>query len=107
MNRTNVDIIHLETALVCAKYEVQKVDCEDGGSCNFDTPYIVLPGWSESDVEKAFKFPKLRPYKLGEQSYEILDAVEGQGFRRTAMAEAFATQLRAWGYSAGVRNVLD
>ena len=107
MKISNADIIHLETALECAKHEAQKIDCQDGGSCNFDAPYIVLPGWSESDVEKAFKFAKLRPYKLGEQSYEIFDAVEGQGFRRTAMAEVFATQLRAWGYSAGVRYVLD
>ena len=99
--------LNLGTALVCAKYVASKIEIEDGGTCNFDCPYIVLPGWKESDVRKTFEDAKLRLYKMGVNTYEILDAVEGQGFRRTEMAREFSKCLKTFGYDAGVHYVID
>lgn len=101
------DILNLGTALICARSEASKIECEDGGTCNFDNPYIILPGWNESDVKKTFEYAKLRPYKMGTNTYEIFDAVEGQGFRRTEMARKFSECLKTFGYNAGVNYVTD
>ena len=104
---TKANILNLKTALICAKYEASKIQCEDGGTCNFDCPYIVLHGWKKSDIKKTFEYAKLRPYKMGINTYEILDAVEGQGFKRTAMAREFSECLKSFGYEAGVHYVID
>ena len=101
------DKLNLGTALVCAKYVASKIEIEDEGTCNFDNPYIILPNWKEADVKKMFEYAKLRPYKMGINTYEILDAVEGQGFKRTEMARKFSECLKDFGYDAGVHYVID
>lgn len=106
---SSVKIKSLKYALELAKAEAMNYKTvEDGGTCNFDTPMIVLSSeWKDSDVNKVFKATGLRPYKVEKNVYHVLGAVEGQGFRRTAMAEAFRDCLRKLGYSSYVYYQMD
>ena len=108
MKPTKKDIQNLALALVKARAEASlKALTEDGGTSNFDDPYIILKGWKENQVKEACELAKLRLYKLCGSTYEIFGATEGQGFRRTAMAEAFAQSLKSQGYISGVYYVID
>ena len=102
-------ILALRCALLIAYSEAQKLkNVDDGGTCNFDTPTLKLTSeWKEADVNEAFKLTGLRPYKVDEDYYHILGACEGQGFRRTAMAEAFRNTLTALGYNSHVYYQMD
>ena len=102
-------ILALRCALLIAYSEAQlKKDVEDGGTCNFDTPTLTLTSeWKSSDVEKAFNLTGLKPYKVANNVYHVLGAVEGQGFRRTAMAEAFRDMLNGLGYTSSVHYQMD
>lgn len=102
-----VQIKALSVALVIAKYEAQKFNTtDDGGTSNMDTPVIFLPEWSESAINEAFKETGLVPSKHGSAIF-ILRACEGQGYRRTAMAEAFRDSLKASGYNSAVDYRMD
>ena len=102
-------ILALRCALLIAYSEAQKLkDVDDGGTCNFDTPTLKLTSeWKEADVNEAFKLTGLRPYKVDEDYYHILGACEGQGDRRTAMAEAFRDKLKTLGYNSHVHYQMD
>lgn len=106
---SNVRILSLRYALQIAYLEAQKLkDVDDGGTCNFDTPTLTLPSeWTESNVKEAFKLTGLRPYKEGKNVYHVLGAVDGQGFRRTAMAKAFRDCLVGLGYNSHVYYQID
>lgn len=106
---SNVRILSLRYALQIALVEAQKLkNVEDGGTCNFDTPTLTLASeWSDADVNKVFKSTGLRPYKVAKNVYHVLGAVEGQGFRRTAMAEAFRDTLVQLGYASSVYYQMD
>ena len=102
-------ILALRCALLIAYSEAQKLkDMEDGGTCNFDTPTLKLTSeWKEADVNEAFKLTGLQPYKVEKGYYHILGACEGQGDRRTAMAETFRDSLKALGYNSHVYYQMD
>ena len=102
-------ILALRCALLIAYSEAQKLkDVDDGGTCNFDTPTLKLTSeWKEADVNEAFKLTGLTPYKVAKNVYHVLGAVEGQGFRRTAMAEAFRDALNSLGYDSHVYYQMD
>ena len=103
----NEKILALRVALLIAVSEAKKVnDTEDGGTSNLDTPTISLPNWSSSAISEAFLLTGLVPSKHGNTVF-ILRACEGQGYRRTAMAEAFCESLRTSGYTAGVDYRID
>ena len=106
---SNVRILSLRYALELAKAEAMKLqNIEDGGTCNFDTPMIVLPSeWRDADVNKAFMSTGLRPYKVEKNVYHVFDACHGQGSRRTAMAEAFRDCMRELGYTSYVYYQMD
>ena len=100
-------ILALRVALLIAVSEAEKVkDTEDGGTSNMDSPTIYLPDWSESAINEAFQLTGLVPSRHGSTIF-ILRACEGQGYRRTAMAETFCESLRASGYTAGVDYRMD
>ena len=102
-------ISDLNLALLMAKIKADhhKND-EDGGTSNFDTPTLTLTSeWKEKDVNKAFELTGLTPYKVAKNVYHVLGAVEGQGFRRTAMAEAFRDALNSLGYNSHVYYQID
>lgn len=102
-------ILALRCALLIAYSEAQKYkEVEDGGTCNFDTPTLMLTSeWKEVDVNEAFKLTGLQPYKVDKDYYHILGACEGQGFRRTAMAQAFRDSLKKQGYTSYVHYQMD
>lgn len=100
-------ILALRVALLIAVSEAEKMKhTDDGGTSNMDTPTISLPRWSESAISEAFQLTGLVPSKHGNTVF-ILRACEGQGYRRTAMAEEFCKSLRASGYTAGVDYRMD
>lgn len=63
MATTNM-ITSLSEALLRAKAYASMLygDKEDGGTCNFDTPQLILSGWTEADVESAFSKAGLTCY---------------------------------------------
>ena len=100
-------ILALRVALLIAVSEANKhKNVNDLGTCNMDTPIIFLPKWRKSDIEKAFNLTGLTPYIEG-SSIHVLRACEGQGFRRTAMAEAFRDSMKEQGYQAVVEYRMD
>lgn len=100
-------ILALRVALLIAVSETEKVkDTEDGGTSNMDTPTIFLSKWSKLAIDEAFQLTGLAPSKHGSTVF-ILRACEGQGYRQTAMAEAFCESLKAAGYTAGVDYRMD
>ena len=100
-------ILALRVALLIAVSEAEKVkDTEDGGTSNMDTPTIYLPRWSSQSINEAFELTGLTP-SIHRKTVFILRACEGQGYRRTAMAEAFCNSLKAQGYTAGVDYRMD
>lgn len=102
-------MMELKKALLAAKQAAEKLkDTEDGGTCNFDTPILVLPKeWSVSNIYEAFEHTGLRADITRRNFIRIYGAVEGQGFRRTYMAEAFRDSLKAAGYDAIVEYRMD
>ncbi len=103
----NNKILALRVALLIAVSATEAVKgTEDGGTSNMDTPTVFLPKWQKSAIEEAFNLTGLVPSIHGSTVF-ILRACDGQGYRRTAMAEAFADSLKASGYSAGVDYRMD
>ena len=101
-------ITALRVALLQAIEEAGKVrHIDDGGTSNFDTPVIILEGWTRSEIRQAFLLTELTPYIEKNGVVEILKACLGQGFRRTAMAEAFRDSLKNSGYTSYVHYQID
>lgn len=82
---------------------------DDGGTCNFDTAYIILPRWQKKKVIEAAE-------KLGVNMWEattmtstffIGNPIGAMGNRNTVQAEEICNKLKACGYSAGVWYVMD
>ena len=102
------DINDLRFALLVAKVKAfDLIETEDNGTCNFDSPTLVLPKeWSDKDIKEAFSGTGLQYYREG-RTIEIYNATNGQGFRRTIMAEAFRDSLIASGYVSHVYYQMD
>lgn len=71
----------------------------DGGSCNFDTVVLRLPGWRAKDIAKAAELSGVRVEKMGSKwlgatGYWVWCTMHGQANRRTAMMEAAYKVLR-------------
>ena len=100
-------ILALRVALIIASGRADKLrHVDDGGTCNLDRPLIHLDGWSVSEIEEAFKLTGLEPC-ITNNVVHILGGTEGQGYRRTAMAETIAETLREFGYCAGMSYRMD
>lgn len=85
-------------------------DHEDGGTCNFDTPQIMLTGWTDADIKASFDAAGLTYYIQRSKKIAVVDIVGctlGQGNRRNAMAEATRDSLRIDGYDAYVYYQID
>lgn len=101
------EILALRIALILAKQATEKLkDIDDGGTCNLDLPILVLEQWHKQDIKEAFKGTSLRTSIEGNCIY-IYGAVDGCGFRRTAMARAVRDSLKESGYQAYVRYKID
>ena len=105
MKTNKINDLHF--ALLVAKVKASELnDIDDGGTSNMDTPVIFLPEWNKSDIAKAFESTGLIP-SIHKGAVFILRACDGQGYRRTAMAEAFRDSLRTSGYNSAVDYRMD
>ena len=102
-------ILRLKSALLIAKYEADRYsEIEDGGTSNFDTPVLKLPSeWTQQSLDAAFMNTGLGYSRIAKETFEIFGAVEGQGYRRTAMAKAFRDAMENLGYVAYVHYIID
>lgn len=80
---------------------------EDGGTCNFDTPVLVLKNANFKKLEEAFKNAGLRVYKWDCGRYHITGFACGQANLRTRMVEAFERALHDSGYTTSVYYQMD
>lgn len=101
-------ILALRVALLkaVAAADQHKLD-NDEGTCCLDEPFIILKNWSKASIKEAFMLTGLRPDITDKDIVYILNGVNGQGFRRTAMAEAIRDSLRESGYTAHVHYRVD
>lgn len=101
-------IKHLKFSLVAAAGNAQRFkNVKDEGTCNFDTPIIFLKDFTKNEIEEAFLYTPFSPYFNSDGSVDLLEFCDGQGFRRTAMAEAVRDSLKSNGYEAYVRYNID
>ena len=90
---------------------------EDGGSCNFDSPAILLPKWKKSLVEQAAReagcycsvWSTLTfETKTGrEHPFIFTPDTHAQGNARTRNAEAMAEKLKELDYDAMMYYQMD
>lgn len=87
----------------------EHVQSEDGGTCNFDTAVFKLDGARSATIKRAGELSgvdvDVRPW-LG-SNYVFVNVGEGQGNRRTRMAEAAAKVLKDKGLDACVYYQMD
>lgn len=74
----------------------------DNGSCNFDSPAIMIDGYKQTELEKAIAAAGCRCYdwKLTskEKALVIYGFTAGQADRRSLMAECAYKHLKFLGY---------
>lgn len=107
---TKTQINDLTQALKKAYSRAQEVSIEDGGTCNFDTPQLILTDWKEAEIREAFDAAGLRCYiqKSGKiRIVDVMDCTKGQGDLRTEMAEVVRDSLKTSGYEAHVWYQID
>lgn len=101
----------LKQALIIAKGAAMLyADIEDGGTCNFDAPMIRLYRWKKDEIDDAICGAGLRYIEhksYGTKAYVICGGTQGQGNRRTAMAEAMYKSLEAAGYDVFMYYQMD
>ena len=107
-----LDPEHLRDSLKRAQQAADAfLGTDDGGSCNFDSPTLHLPGARKATIEAIAESAGLRASKIGgglwRGSYFVHINTSGQGMRRTRMAEAATASLKADGYAASTYYALD
>lgn len=106
--KTQEQIHALRVALLKAVANAEQFSqVEDGGTSNFDTPIVKLEEWKESEIRRAFLLTGLYPDIEKNGEVHVLRVCLGQGYRRTAMAEAFRDSLRASGYTSYVKYQIN
>lgn len=84
------------------------LDTEDGGTCNFDSPTILLKGYRSDALKRAVEAAGLRcwKWKCGGTEFVISTGC-GQGNRRTRVAEFVYRRMRGLGYNMGMYYAMD
>lgn len=75
---------------------------EDGGTCNFDSPSLLLPRWQEKKVKQAAKEAGIGCFKwelFGGARYVFTTPTRAQGNRNCRVSEAMCKALETLGYS--------
>jgi len=107
----NITVEDLKAALEIAREVAAKT--EDGGTCNFDAPVLLLPTTGKG-CRTAKRVAKETIEAAGLDSFEwrknalvIQIHCGGQGASRTRSAEAFERELRARGYETTMYYQMD
>lgn len=82
----------------------------DGGTCNLDRCLVFLKRYNEEKTVAAIKAAGIRGYKTKEFSepcYSLSSPIPAQGYCNTVQAETIRDFLKANGYDASVRYVID
>lgn len=100
---------NLEAAICRAEQAARKYEnIADDGTCNFDSPIIMLPkGTSKKKLAEFDRKVEKLDYGFWKGWYEIHIPLSGQAYRRTKMAEAAAESLKNDGYDAAVYYMMD
>lgn len=90
---------------------------DDGGTCNFDSPVLYMPkGTRQTTMDKiglcaGVSFMKWESKVFTACGYSVWlifgDFMSGQGNRRSRIAEAFATSLKADGFESDIYYQID
>jgi hypothetical protein len=84
---------------------------EDGGTCNFDTPVLYLPGIRVRFVEECAAAAGIdaSPFSWlgGRRWFFVFVPLHGQANRRSRMAEAACRRLKALGLDAAMYCQMD
>lgn len=113
-NTTNEKYEALKKALERAKIIAeQSATADDGGTCNFDSPTLDYRamGMSKQKAIETIKSVGLSCYDwtCGRMVFGlvIVGMTKGQGYCRTAMAEAFCKSLQADGIKSSMYYQMD
>lgn len=91
-------------------YGLARMGNDDGGTSNFDSPTLYLPGWKEELVEIAARAAgtACSIWKPGRTAFFVFAVPgAGQGYTRTKVAEAIRDHLEGLGYDAGMYYQMD
>jgi hypothetical protein len=83
---------------------------EDGGTCNFDSLELTLPGYREAEILKAAEEAGLRAWAtkiFKTKVYVVNVPVSRQGNARTRQAESMKKTMQELGYDASVYYQMD
>ena len=106
-----MDYEKLAKDLATAKHDTMLAimnDNDDGGTCNFDTPILLIKGARMDKLEEAAASAGVRISKWGSGCYHIYgNFLCGQGNLRTKCAETFAKSLESNGWKTYVCYAMD
>ncbi len=80
---------------------------EDGGTCNFDSPVLILSRWNADKLQRAAEEAGARMWRWHNSSWVLSFGSTGQANRRTRRAEAIERELRNRGYETGMYYQMD
>lgn len=99
----------LKIALLAGK-SAEQANPEDGGTCNFDSPTLILPRWRKALVKQAAEEAGTScfEWKFGiPGKFVFTPLTGGQGNARTRNAEAVKNMLKTMGYDAYMYYQMD
>jgi hypothetical protein len=98
----------INTAVIAAQVYANN---EDGGTCNFDCAYLMVPGMREKQAKEIEAqcgvYLSLHTYRFQGRILQIIGGLSGQGLRRTKMAETMYASLQKDGIPAGMYMQAD
>lgn len=99
----------LKIALAAGR-KVEMEQPDDGGTCNFDSPALILPRWNHALVQRAAKEAGTHAMlweSCGGFRWVFSPNTSGQGNARTRNAEAMYKKLAELGYKASMYYQMD
>ena len=97
----------IREAALAAIAKGKEYENNDGGSCNLDTPMVLVPRGIKTRNVVDTQGRQLLGCGYGGGYYSVRVPLWGQGYQRTAMAEAARDRLCELGYTSYVRYVMD
>lgn len=93
-------------------YEIGKAaaaQVEDGGTCNFDAPSLLLPRWQSAKIKQACEEAGCGcfEWKCFNRRWVICFRIAGQAYKRETAAEVMTKALADMGYDALTYSAID